>query len=132
MNEGFELHDSVVETVETTAETVVVRFRPAYIHRSEGRPGIDSGSGWLQDLDMFILGGVAESLPDAFPATLIDGFLSAGSSHWENLIPLTPGDGDPVRLSALTTEGETLAIAGRAAKVVSLGGANFLEAFPGD
>jgi hypothetical protein len=29
--------------------SIVVKLRPAYIHRSDGVPGIDPGSGWVQD-----------------------------------------------------------------------------------
>jgi hypothetical protein len=45
MNSLIEFHDSTLGEVWSSEKTVVVALRPAYIHQSTGRPGIDSGIG---------------------------------------------------------------------------------------
>jgi hypothetical protein len=47
MNTNIELHDSVVANIATLEGAAIVSFQPAYLHKSEGRPGFDAGSGWL-------------------------------------------------------------------------------------
>ena len=45
VNAAVELHDSLVVVVDSIAGVVTVRLR-AYVHRSNGRPGFDPGSGY--------------------------------------------------------------------------------------
>ena len=40
MNSLIELHDSNVAKIESRDGKVIVHFLPAYLHKSEGRPGI--------------------------------------------------------------------------------------------
>jgi hypothetical protein len=47
VNAAIELHDSQVVAVESATGTIIV-WLAAYVHRSDGRPGFDPGSGWSQ------------------------------------------------------------------------------------
>ena len=46
MNSGLEFHDSIVSSVQSSYDVVRVVFERAYLHRSEGVPGSDKGTGW--------------------------------------------------------------------------------------
>jgi hypothetical protein len=88
MNSALEIHDSNLAGIELAGRDAVRHVHAAYIHRSEGRPGIDAGSGWAQDIDLTIFEAVVESLPSGFPRALAGGTLSVGQAAWDNLIPL--------------------------------------------
>src|SRR3954447_25869367 len=88
LNNAVEIHDSTLAGVNNRGRDVVVRLVPAYVHCSEGRPGIDPGSGWLQDIDLVFRDAVIESLPSQLPSSLSDGDLCTGEGRWENGIPL--------------------------------------------
>src|SRR5262245_59103732 len=78
MNSEVEIHDSTLASITPDGHDLVLCLAPAYVHRSAGRPGIDQGSGWLQDIDLVISEAVVESLPSEFPVDLSDGSFSVG------------------------------------------------------
>jgi hypothetical protein len=56
MNACFEFHDSVLASIKEEGARCILEFRPAYVHRSEGSPGVDAGDGFWQDLQI-VIGG---------------------------------------------------------------------------
>jgi hypothetical protein len=73
MNAAIELHDSTVSKIIKQDGAVTVEFQPAYLHISEGRPGIDPGTGWVQDGQLsFSEASVDGSLPD-LPSDVMEG-----------------------------------------------------------
>ncbi|MBF0502110.1 MAG: hypothetical protein HQM09_18365 [Candidatus Riflebacteria bacterium] len=65
MNTIIELHDSTVAGISELDGTVVVYFQPALLHKSEGRPGYDSGTCWGQDARLvFADASVSGVFPD--------------------------------------------------------------------
>jgi hypothetical protein len=88
MNSEVEIHDSTLASITPDGRDLVLCLAPAYVHRSAGRPGIDQGSGWLQDIDLVISEAVVESSPSGFPVNLSDGSFSDGEVRWDNSIPL--------------------------------------------
>jgi hypothetical protein len=129
MNAAVELHDSDVVAVESGAAAVVVRLA-AYVHRSEGRPGIDSGSGWTQPVELVFAGGIVEERPPGLPCTLDDGRVS-GRVEFAGMVPLPASVSSAVRFEAQGLCGERLAVRGTELKVVAVGEAVFVESFPG-
>jgi hypothetical protein len=131
MNSELEIHDSTLAGIDTVGNDVVVRLAPAYIHRSVGRPGIDPGSGWLQDIDFVIREAVVASSPLQFPCWLSDGALSIGKTCWDNCFPLPVAASGAVTLSAMTEHGERLVIFGRGVETISHLGLQYVEQFRG-
>jgi hypothetical protein len=131
MNSAIEIHDSNLAGVESVGRDAVFHLDAAYVHRSEGRPGIDPGSGWLQDIDLVVSGAVIESLPEELPGALADGVLSAGGTAWDNLIPLPLAVSGAVALSMTTSGGELVLVHGSGAEIVPRGEPRFIEPFPG-
>ena len=86
MNQVIELHDSNLVSIQSTGDSVVLTFAPAYIHRSAGRPGIDPGTGWSQTATLTIKGALA--FPSVtLPAEVSDGWLRVGDEIYRNGIP---------------------------------------------
>ena len=132
MNDNIECHDSWVVRITPSSSSVVVRFSPAYIHRSEGRPGFARGSVWVQDIDLIISMGVIESTFAELPQELDTGSLRVEGEVFEDLLPLPLDVQGAVRFSARSIEGEYLLIQGDRATVVLVGEARYVESFPGN
>jgi hypothetical protein len=130
VNSAIEIHDSVVARIETAGRDVVIRLSPAYVHRTEGRPLIDPGTGWVQDLDLVIADAWVASLPDEMPGWLIDGSLMLGEDVRLNTIPLPLKFRGRVRLSAVTDRAEDLIVMGSGAEVIPRGDLRYVEESP--
>jgi hypothetical protein len=128
----IEIHDSTLSGIESVGRETHLLLSPAYVHRSEGRPGVDLGTGWLQEVAVIIREAVVESSPSRLPCWLSDGALSVGDKAWENAIPL-PLDGriGPVSLRAVTEHGEPVVVRGAGIEVVPRGEPRFVEEVPG-
>jgi hypothetical protein len=131
MNSEIELHDSTLAGVTPDGRDLVLCLAPAYVHRSAGRPGIDPGTGWLQEIDLVVSEAVVESLPSEFPVNLSDGSFSVGEVRWENSIPLPLAVSGHVSLVAVPCRGEMLAVRGTGASTGTRGEPRHLEEFPG-
>lgn len=127
----IELHDSRVAGVSQHGSSVTVHFRPAYLHRSEGRAGIDPGSGWVQDIDLIFSDAFVSSHFFEVPQSISEGSLSAGSYHYGNTFPLPIDAEEGARLSAVGISGESLVVEGSGVKTMPQGEAHYVEDFPG-
>jgi hypothetical protein len=130
LNAAIELHDSVVSGFERTADALVIKCRPAYIHKSKGRPGIDAGVGVVQDLAIRIEGAsVAGNFGD-LPADVFDGELKVGAETSPNMIALPCSIVDSVRLSLhLSPDYRQVSVSGRRMDVTLEGEAEYVEEF---
>ncbi len=131
MNSKIEIHDSRLAGIAWESGNLVIRFAPAYVHRSEGRPGVDAGSGWLLELDLIMIAAVTESLPSNVPVDLADGQFIEGVTCWDNEIPLPLNCVGEVSLRAMTGESEWLIVRGQGALIVARGEPADLEDDPG-
>jgi hypothetical protein len=71
----IELHDSVISSIDFEAGTTIITFSHAYIHQSEGVPGIDPGSGWSQRAELRINQASKRDVPRDRPYKISDGML---------------------------------------------------------
>jgi hypothetical protein len=135
MNSAIELHDSDVEAIERRDSdgSVVVSFHPAYLHKSEGRPGSDSGSGWVQPAHFVIRNGnIQGALPDfEEDSYLSSGRVELGSEIHRNVVPLPLDYDGVVRVHLLFILGEEVNISGDGLKVLLLGEPRYVEEYRG-
>ncbi|MHB8412824.1 MAG: hypothetical protein ACYDDI_12890 [Candidatus Acidiferrales bacterium] len=87
LNSLIEIHDSVLTLVETQAKQVKLSIE-AYIHKSTGVPGVDPGTGWVQNVILTIEGGSFEGNAESLPCDLYDGTLQINEESMENMIPI--------------------------------------------
>lgn len=130
MNSMLEIHDSRLTGITTVGLALVFHLKPAYIHRSMGRLGIDRTTGWHQDLDLVVSNAVVESLPSELPANFSDGSLSLGGVLWDNTIPLPLDVSGAVSFMAVTDCGEPLAVRGNGVTIVARGPFRYVEECP--
>jgi hypothetical protein len=130
VNAALELHDSVVMSVEQTREGVVVRLA-AYVHRSEGRPGIDAGVGVSQMVDLTFADGIVEKRFDQLPCTLWAGRIFFGTAALDELIPIPTSLTGALRFEAEGQDGGQLIIRSSGLDVVATSEGVYVEEFPG-
>jgi hypothetical protein len=133
MNSAIELHDSWIESIIQAELSVVIYFRPAYVHRSQGRPGFEAGSGWTQDFDFIVYSARIESSFSEFPQELHGGELAVDRQTFEHLIPLPVNMVGQVRFSVFSIMGNqpALTVTGSGVEVIPVSTAHFVEEFPG-
>jgi hypothetical protein len=87
MNSAIEIHDSSLTSIAKRSDLLELRF-DAYIHSSEGTPGVDAGTGWTQDVMLVFDSGTLEGSITEWPAVLYDGTLEIDGETSENSIPI--------------------------------------------
>lgn len=97
MNTEVEIHDSRLLRIDSSEHDVVLRVH-AYVHRSEGRPGVDAGTGWTQPLVLRFRAATITATAAEFPLWLLDGFLRLGDHTNDNGIAMPLDFSGPCRL----------------------------------
>ena len=131
MNRAIELHDSTLQEIVASGRDRLLRFRPAYIHESEGTPGTDSGEGFTQDVDIILGNARVIEAPVAFPATVTDGRVTIGGIESSNIIRLPLSEGRSVSFGATTDRGETVRIDADSISISMRGVSHYVEPFAG-
>ena len=87
MNRIVELHDSELEAIVTRGSDTTLVFKHAYVHQSEGKPGIDAGTGWSHRASLFI--SMSSMIPHIrFPFEISDGYLTIDGIMHSNILPI--------------------------------------------
>lgn len=130
MNAAIEIHDSTVAEIGERDGAVVVHFKPAYIHKSKGRPAFDSGTGWVQEARLiFSEASLSGDLPD-WPCDILDGEITLGSERHSNLIPV------PLEVAKFTEQRlvcddiHTVTVTGRGVRLELVGEPRYVEEVP--
>jgi hypothetical protein len=108
---------------------VIVHFLPAYLHKSEGRPGFDAGSGWVQEGRLvFADASVIGSFPE-FPCAVMDGELLVGTVRHENEIPVPLDVTASTELRLIFDSIHSVAVTGRGVRLELFGEPRYVEEF---
>ena len=128
MNVALEFHDSEVSASQSKDGGLSVAFSAAYVHHSEGVPGVDTGSGYVQALEMLLQQATWSGSLGSCLGRLSDGHISVGGQHLP-LVPLPYESRGPVKVELVFQNGESLtATAGRAI-IRFVGEPRFVESF---
>jgi hypothetical protein len=87
-NRMIEIHDSALESVSISQGRAELTFSSAYIHQSEGIPGRDAGSVWIQKAVLRIYRVDVKGAFSEFPVDLSGGQIRMGGRHLSNEIPI--------------------------------------------
>jgi hypothetical protein len=83
-NRSIEIHDSVLAAVLFSQGEAQLHFSSVYIHQSEGVPGRDAGSGWVQKAILRIHDARVDGAFSEFPVDLSDGQIQMGKNILNN------------------------------------------------
>ncbi|MBZ5694021.1 MAG: hypothetical protein LAN36_01540 [Acidobacteriia bacterium] len=131
LKSAIEVHDSVLAAVDHDSVGVTIHLAPAYIHKSTGEPGVDPGTGWIQNVILAIEEGSIEGEIPKMPCKLSDGRLNVGQRLWENTIPLPVECNGNLKLVLTGMWGGELTITGKRIFSKSIGEPEYVEKFSG-
>jgi hypothetical protein len=129
MNAALEFHDSHVESIQADDDgSVSLHFSEAYIHKSVGQPGVDSGTGHIQAArvsfsEAHFDGDLAECV-----GPLSDGIILV-SGHSLSLLPVPYSFRGPVAANFTFQNGASVKIDASAVECCVFGPAAFVETF---
>jgi hypothetical protein len=130
MNTVIEIHDSRVAEISERNGTVIVHFKPVYLHKSEGRPAFDSGTGWIQEARLFFFeASVSGGFPD-WPCDIMDGEIILDGERHDNLIPVPLDVAKPTELRLVCDSVHTVTITGRGVRLELVGVPKYVEEVP--
>ena len=133
MNQMIELHDSEIAITWFDDGAAIIIFSHAYIHRSEGEPGRDSGTGWTQRAELIIGEATQVDLPRAWPCSIYSGSLELNDVVHKNEIPIPLAHVGNVRLKLDIADADdnylSVEFVGNNAHLTLLGQARYVEDF---
>lgn len=129
MNTSIEIHDSRAAEIYREGDSVSVLLAPAYLHRSMGRPGIDSGTGWTQDARLVFGSGSVSGVVPELPCDIMNGELSLSGGRYTNEIPVPLQAAGSVELHLVFCPGCDVFITGTTVRLELLGEARYVEEF---
>ena len=131
----IELHDSEIASIEFDADAAIITFSHAYIHKSDGVPGVDSGTGWSQRAELKIKNVIKPEAPKHLPYRIDDGVLKLDHAEYPNEIPIPLSYDGTVTLNLWVANAEEsyngISIAGKGAELKLIGDAEYIEDFLG-
>lgn len=136
-NREIEIHDSELDRITFEGSDALLHFPSVYIHASEGRPGVDAGTGWGQKAVLRIGNARVEgSFSDESRAayggvhSLSDGALIVDGCVHDNGIPIPLDVHGDVELT-LEYWGDVVRVSGNSARLDLVGSPEYIEEFPG-
>jgi len=127
-NAALEFHDSEVGGVTVLDRELNVVFSAAYVHRSPGRPGVDTGKGYIAPLTMKFREATWEG-----DLSLCFGKLSTGTIECEGvragLVPLPYGSTGPIVVYLQFTNGAVLIVHAAKMQCTITGEETFVESY---
>lgn len=130
MNEALELHDSAAESVQREAGVLRIALRPAYVHRSAGTPGTDSGVGYVQPIDLLFSEARVE-ICGVCMGKLSSGSILCNGRTADNLVPLPLNEAGDIQAIFEFTSGGVLKVWALACASSVQGEAIYVEAYEG-
>ena|ERR1035437_6910993 len=130
MNSIIEIHDSEVAEIGECDGTVTVHFQSVYLHKSEGRPAYDSGTGWVQEAQLVISeASVSGDFPD-WPCSMVGGEIILDGERHCNLIPVPLEVRKLTELRLICDDIHTVTIKGRGVRLELVGVPRYVEEVP--
>jgi hypothetical protein len=127
MNTTIEIHDSRVAGINRQDSTVIVHFLPAYLHKSEGRPAFDRGTGWVQEARLiFTEGSVSGDFPK-WPCDIMAGEIIVNGERHTNLIPVPLGMENFTKLILNCDSIHTVTVTGNGVRLELIGNPKYVE-----
>ena len=127
----MEFHDSTFDGLDRDGANLTLRFSAAYIHESEGEPGLDAGIGWFQEVRLHFANASSGSMSE-LPCYLWDGQISlAGESLQMVPIPLEHSGKVDLKLIENGQVDGQVEVTGTHVRLELCGEPKHLEKFPG-
>jgi hypothetical protein len=131
-NRAMEFHDSTFDGLDRDGANLTLRFSAAYIHESEGEPGLDAGIGWFQEVRLHFANASTSGSMSELPCYLWDGQISlAGESLQMVPIPLEHSGKVDLKLIENGQVDGQVEVTGTHVRLELCGEPEHMEKFPG-
>ncbi|MCI0559438.1 MAG: hypothetical protein MN733_13160 [Nitrososphaera sp.] len=131
-NRIIELHDSEIEDIASRGDgSAVIRFSTAYVHESDGVPGVDKGIGLVQRAELIIERGQMTGKAPSFPMQISSGFTALSGKKQDNVITIPLDFSGEFEVQIVFVSGHEMSIRGVGAKPIMYGEPEYVEEFPG-
>ena len=131
MKAALEFHGSDVVEVRHADTTLQMIFEPAYIHRSEGRPGIDSGSGFLQPAEIVFTGAKFTEKEPPSQGAIAEGIVTVSGKRFDSVLPVPFAGAGKVTAEFTFESGAVLSITATGVSCASTGPAVLVDGYDG-
>jgi len=128
-NRAVELHDSTVGYVDTRNGRIEIGLMPAYVHSSAGEPGVDPGTGWLQNVAIVVEGGNVEGELPQMPCDLSGGTLAVAETVSDNTLTLPLDQSGSIELKLEVMWGGQIVVRGTRILTILKGEPKYVEDF---
>ena len=118
--------------VEIDGDRVTICFDKAYVHSSDGVPGVDAGTGWEQAINIVLDEASVAKCPDDLPNDIDTGYVIIGGKKSENMLELPSRISGEIEVALYTQYGKKLLVKGKKLVTQELGKPQYVEEFPGD
>ena len=129
MKREIEFHDSTLKEIKVANDEAILSFDEAYVHHSEGTPGISKGTGWAQKIELVCLGVTVIELPDDLPNDISDGFFIIDGIKSVNMMKLPFQTNREMELVLFTMYGKKLHLKAKSAFTKEIGEPTFIEEY---
>ena len=129
MNREIEFHDSTLKEIRVANGEAVLSFGEAYVHHSEGTPGIGKGTGWAQKIELVCLEVTVIEIPDDLPNHIDDGFFIINGIKSVNMMKLPFQTNCEMELVLFTMYGKKLHLKAKSAFTREIGEPVFIEEY---
>jgi hypothetical protein len=87
MKRAPEFHDSVIGSLIPDADGLTIELSAAYVHESDGRPGILPGKGYSQTVRLRFTGLLSrEAVLPAATGTILDAKITVDTASYDNML----------------------------------------------
>jgi hypothetical protein len=129
MKSAIEFQGSEVVELKVEEGALHVVLEPAYVHRSQGRPGVDSGSGFLQSAEIVFADAKYVEKEGPGSGSITEGFVTVAGKRYSDMMPL-PITATGVVTAEFTFEsGSVLSVTAAGINCFSKGPASFVEEY---
>lgn len=128
MNTAIEMHDSHLNEIKIETNGSGFVLLEAYVHRTEGTPGISAGEGGMQHVRLNFSSMEVEGKVGELPTYLYEGSLLAGDNLQDNMIPYPARFEAEIRLTMMLAEDARIVVVwGRGLTIQPEGEFEFVE-----
>ena len=131
MKSAIEFHGSDVVELRQSGTTLQIIFEPAYVHRSEGRPGVDSGSGFLQPAEIVFAGAKFTEKDGPCTGALSEALISVSGKKFDSVFPLPHSATGNVSAEFNFESGAVLSVTATGVSCASTGPAVLVDGYDG-
>lgn len=109
--------------------SAIITLKPAMIHKSQGRAGIDPGTCWVQEARIELIGAQLTGESPLLPIAISDGTLIANGRSYENCLPIPFTDDGVIQVELVLEDSLIVHAQAKGLRSTLVGEPIFLEYF---